>query len=438
MCRWPQFVPLGDTVADGWYYALPWLSERSGAPRDMYLKLEPIDYDAMLATYSPQLQYDSQELYFSDSVGVITDSDLGDPNANYLRSADGGVISETGLCNPIFCDLDVSYLRDGFYPDGTPVNEGDYLDEDDDYHDTASLMHDNPAYGNRVYGRAVHDGDGARWLQYWMFYYYNDLSFVGIGVHEGDWEIVQIKFSGATPTKVVLAQHVGAQSCPWTALYKVSGTSIPKVFVGRGSHAAFPAPGTWTRAVLPDDQADGVIGIRPALEIIRSSSPDWVRWPGRYGASAGGGLGSESPKGPRFQGKWAGDAIETLAGSNECPMDSGGQAISARKRRAHARAPKPGPRPRAPKFTASRQGDRIVVRYRLAPGGRRATKAAYLFATSSPRNIKKAPAGRRQRVRGARGTISLAMPDAAGPYTIRLQAYARNGARSKGAPRVIR
>ena len=39
LCRWTQFAAPGHQLPDGWYYGLPWRTERRGAPRDVYVKL---------------------------------------------------------------------------------------------------------------------------------------------------------------------------------------------------------------------------------------------------------------------------------------------------------------------------------------------------------------------------------------------------------------
>jgi hypothetical protein len=42
VCQFPQFTEPGQTVADGWYYGLPWTgSGLDGSPRDLYFRLDP-------------------------------------------------------------------------------------------------------------------------------------------------------------------------------------------------------------------------------------------------------------------------------------------------------------------------------------------------------------------------------------------------------------
>ena len=51
------------------------------------------------------------------------------------------------------------------------------------------------------------------WLAYWFFYFYNDYDLVGpfikAGLHEGDWEMIQLRLdpAGAVPDLADYAQH---------------------------------------------------------------------------------------------------------------------------------------------------------------------------------------------------------------------------------------
>jgi hypothetical protein len=60
------------------------------------------------------------------------------------------------------------------------------------YATNATAMRDKDArYRDRAYGHARRDSHGRLWLQYSLFYYYNDFQLVatllGGGRHEGDW-----------------------------------------------------------------------------------------------------------------------------------------------------------------------------------------------------------------------------------------------------------
>lgn len=62
---------------------------------------------------------------------------------------------------------------------------------------------------------------GQLWLQYWLWYIYNDyhLAF-NAGLHEGDWEMVQVGMDGDEPKVAVYAQHDQAERRDWSLVRK--------------------------------------------------------------------------------------------------------------------------------------------------------------------------------------------------------------------------
>ena len=163
-------------------------------------------------------------------------------------------------------------------------------------------MEARPGYPNRIFGRVAHGSDGALWLQYWLYYYFDKQGRFGSGVHEGDWEMVQVRIDAAgNPDLAAYAQHSGGERCVWSQVNK-DATGRPIVYVAQSSHAAYFRADSY-QDPTPDDDADGEgIDATPALEQIRSESPSWVAWPGRWGDSD-----ESSPRGPRWQpgSKWA-------------------------------------------------------------------------------------------------------------------------------------
>ena len=159
-----------------------------------------------------------------------------------------------------------------------------------------------------VYGRVVRAG-GRTWLQYWSYHAYNsqDRGILRTGRHEGDWELVQLRFEGGRPTRATYAQHSWAESCPW-------GGGRPDVFVANGSHAALFEAGTSDRPWPdPNDEADG--RGRRAQPRVRTGDAV-LRRPGRWGRSRAGWVPGEqsSPVGPYFQaGRWNPVAFEASA-----------------------------------------------------------------------------------------------------------------------------
>src|SRR5438270_13522459 len=126
------------------------------------------DSAAALTLHRPTVQYDSLESYYADWAAVITDRP-----ANVLKREDGTVIAAAGPPTgaPM---LNISFLHPDRYPNGEPVAENDFIDETgSDYVSQAREMHARPGYSNKAHGRLV-NRDGTIWLQYWLFYYYDD------------------------------------------------------------------------------------------------------------------------------------------------------------------------------------------------------------------------------------------------------------------------
>ena len=74
-------------------------------------------------------------------------------------------------------------------------------------------------------------------LEYWFLYLYNDF----YDAHEADWEGVTVFLHDGTPLGATYSQHQGRVWVPWSAAPIDRG---PTLYVGRGSHANYPLPGT--------------------------------------------------------------------------------------------------------------------------------------------------------------------------------------------------
>jgi hypothetical protein len=182
-----------------------------------------------------------------------------------------------------------------------------------DYSNQARRLHADTNYANRVYGHVADEKGGSRWLQYWFFYFYNDYNLIGsllkAGLHEGDWEMIQLRLEGDTPDLAVYAQHTGANSRDWRQVDKLPGGERPIVYVARGSHASYFEPGThWTGHWF--DHADGKRrSPELRLEVVEDADPAWrwIHWPGHWGDTKKGvnPLDTESPPGPGAHTQWA-------------------------------------------------------------------------------------------------------------------------------------
>jgi hypothetical protein len=215
-----------------------------------------------------------------------------------------------------------------------------------------------------VYARLV-QGSAGPVLQYWYLYLYNDAP----NKHEGDWEMVSLQLNAANePVTAAYAGHAGGYKRDWPEVEK-EGSDRPRVYVARGSHAAYFAyrargyrtnslsipKNLWPPlqrlvsafydlvrsrwpfwdhlAALPEDaNADPLErGQRldiPAADLVmlpevEGGSPGtpfwWQRLRGKWGSRHWRGFGTIAPDPPWIHGKW-GRPSEWIA---ECPPDPG-------------------------------------------------------------------------------------------------------------------
>ena len=190
-----------------------------------------------------------------------------------------------------------------------------------------------------VYGRSQRAGTRIV-LSYWLFYPYN-IWQVGTPErqliwrsHEGDWEEVAVVLDRrGTPLQVGYSQHCGGVRRLWRQAPKAGARPI--AYVALGSHANYPARGTfrhdlrcWPPAArvvftalktTPVDVTGGGATVRPRLVPLAPPAPAWLGYSGAWGetgwfhagdANISYGLG---PQGPAFHASWR-DPLRTLAG----------------------------------------------------------------------------------------------------------------------------
>ena len=171
--------------------------------------------EALLRRFQPQLLYDSNEAFFADSAAEWTDN----PGNVLCRLGHDGMPGEVlaaALPEQGQGQLGLDFLGHPDYGDGSAYRDGDAIsDPERDYRDQYVALRQKPGYRNRMYSRAREDSDGRLWLQYWFFYFYNDYNLAGgIGLHEGDWEMVQLRMHDDAPDLAVYAQHRWAERRP--------------------------------------------------------------------------------------------------------------------------------------------------------------------------------------------------------------------------------
>jgi hypothetical protein len=254
------------------------------------------EHDDLLRRSTPRLRYDSNEQYFADSPEQWTQNP-----GNELRRSGGELLARAP-------ELNLAFLGAAIYFDRRKVEKGDFIgDPKRDYRrQYVALRIARPELKNRVYGRAVEAG-GRLWLQYWLWYFYNDYSLaLGAGLHEGDWEMVQLRMHDDEPDLAVYAQHTHAEKRAWHEVSKVDGH--PVVYVARGSHASYFEAGFHTTDVWYD-LADGKRKSPDlTLEILEGDGPGWALWPGSWGDTRPmlpGGIHQPSPSGPGLHKQWA-------------------------------------------------------------------------------------------------------------------------------------
>ena len=355
----------------------------------------------LLRAYSPHLRYEAQETYFADSAAEMTDNFVSGSRQNVLVGGSGARIAAANPADPL-PNLSLAFLGDPTYANGSAATTSDYLDAANGFYQQDAQRMRAAGYRDRVYGRAVTAG-GKAWLQYWLFSYYNAQNVLGFGVHEGDWEFIQVGLdTDGVPDVATYAQHAGGERCAWSQVGKAG--AAPVVYVALASHASYFSTGVNPRGFYPDDyHRGGGYQVRPALEIVTSGTP-FMAWRGKWGAS------SSSPVAPRRQGKW-GDPNGFNANAAACTVGTAQASATARALRADV-AP--------PRITARRAGERATVRYR--------SSAPAVLISIAQSGAPDVAVGRR--ARGPRGVATLRLPPGSGPYAVSASAFDNRGGRS--------
>ncbi len=275
----------------------------------------PAALEALLRRHLPVVAFDSGERFFPVSAQAWTDCP-----GHVLRRSDGTVLAEQGAVTT--AALELSYLGAEHYGDATAVHPGDVIAGPGPAdHASAERFQGDPRYADRVYGRAQPGSDGRLWLQYRWFYFYNDYRLlaghVRVGVHEGDWEMIQLALPDADsdPVLALYTHHRRHETRPWREIERIG--ERPVVYVARGSHGCYFSAGThWTGVWF--DHADGRVDRgAQTLEILDDGpAQGWARWPGRWGGTLTrpgllGVVDGQSPAGPGapFLIRWRDPAV---------------------------------------------------------------------------------------------------------------------------------
>jgi hypothetical protein len=214
---------------------------------------EVVDGRELLERHRPLLRYDSLESLRADPVSSIC-TFTAPGRCNSLHRADGSLIASVEPRQGE-ARLSLEFLGGILYANGEVPRRGDYLDACGGSHAADALeLRDHQDGGDIVYGRARRDGEGRLWLQYWSFFYYVDRGFLGLGQHEGDWQVFQIRVdaqgrpdgppSPATPTSTASAGSRSSWLGAKTGRWRWSGPRVARTLL-------CPAPAASRRQSSP-------------------------------------------------------------------------------------------------------------------------------------------------------------------------------------------
>jgi len=357
--------------------------------------------DPLLERFKPALVYDPQEAYRAMSAASITDY-----RDNALKRGNGAVVSRAGA------GLSLALLS------AYDVKDGDRIDEAGDPLPATRRFQADPAYRERVYARVKEDGDRV-WLQYWLWSYYNPKHLLGLGKHEGDWEVVQLGLGDdGMPEVATYSQHENGEARDWDGVRRHG--ERPLVYVAPLSHACYFEPGAHPYVLGVDNPDDSLPPVLPQLEELGA----WARWSGRWGNSVGvlgGKFGGRSPAGPgRQTQKWDHPAAWHAKAKAKAPLKRGSKVVKQAGKATY---------PKLLAIEARRDGDRILVDYRLDPAAQR--RASRLLVTVHEGDLVLASCP--ERVTGTSGTVELPAPAGAeGELVVRASAY--NALRQRSDP----
>jgi hypothetical protein len=333
------------------------------------------EHDDLLRRFQPALRYDSNEQYFADSAAQYTDA----PGIQLRRVPEhdkpGALIASAV---PVGAEpkLSLGFLGPALYGNGDKVEKTDIIGvRGKDYRaQYVKLRTSRPDLNNRMYGRAV-EVNGRIWLQYWLWYFYNDYQLaLGFGTHEGDWECMQLRIGidGDVPDVAVYAQHRQGEKRNWVDVEKLADApDVPVAYIARGSHAAYFEAG-YHQTEAWYDIADGRRKApKLVLEIVEDATHPWMRWPGRWGDTTprerGLDLDQSSPTGPGTKKHWR---------DPDRLLDSARPSVLREA-------------PRAPDVTMTRgRGDRLQIAYDFSS---RTIPPSALVVTVNSRNEKGVP-----------------------------------------------
>ena len=402
------YTDAGVNGGTAYFYAVTASDEANNrSPLSATASATPPSTDALLRAYSPLLRYEAQETYFADSAAELTDNYVAGSRQNYLVNGNGTRLAAANPADPL-ANLSLAFLGDPTYADGRTATTSDYLDAANTFYQQDAQRMRAAGYGDRVYGRALTSG-GKTWLQYWLFSYYNPQNVLGFGVHEGDWEFVQVGLDAdGVPDVATYAQHGGGERCAWS-----SGAEV-------GRRAGRVRRPRLARLVL-------LARRQPARVLSRRLSPRH-RLPGPAGARdrqpdhAVHGLAGQVGRVVVEPRRAA--APEQVERAHSFNSGASSCTVGAAQANATASALRAGAAVDEPQIDVTREGGLASVRYRFD------ARPSTLVVSVAQAGVPDVATARRVRV-SREGVVELRLPPgSAGPYEVSASAFSDRGARS--------
>lgn len=155
-------------------------------------------------------------------------------------------------------------------------------------------------------------------VEYWFFWYFNQWN----DLHEGDWEGMQIAFSGGTPQRalqtgpyeIALYQHAGGEKASWDDDKVQKRGTHPIVYPAAGSHATFYDTAVYVQngqhgsGLGCDNTSEPVSRLTPSPRLVPSvpapgSRYQWLTFRGHFGQKEKG-LSNNGPTSPYSKPQW--------------------------------------------------------------------------------------------------------------------------------------